>query len=282
MSIEKIYNNIKSEYMLIDLLGYKLSQYSKNNKCLIWDYHTIVGYIRYKKLTKNNKKKNKKNIYGYTLEIDSLKYHTKRIRRETDNSYSYNIGVKHNDSINHLNIDFNPDNPHLSFYCKEYGQVLYEKRDNYIHFSYKSKTDNYNIEESVTIDLDQIGQYYEYNINYRNNSHKVNTISFVAGKSDDSNLLMKQSIFQNGKLKGTDAAIVNGSIEDIIEKHQLAILSFNHFKYVLSHILPFDNEKLFELLGMNNIEDRIISLLSSNHHNKQYKKSNWLMKSLLF
>lgn len=273
MSIENINDNYCSEYMLLDLLGYKLSQYSQNNKCLIWDCHTIVGHIKYMKLTRNNKKKKKKDIYGYQLEIDSLKYYVRRIRREHDNSYNYNINIKNNNSIDQLNIDLNPKNPHLSFYSKEYGFVIYEKRDNYIHFSYKSKTAHYNLEESITIDLNRLGQYFEYILNY-NNSCKVNTISFEAGKCEDSNLFMKQSMFTNGKLKSTDSSIVNGSIEDVIDNHQLAVLSFDHFKYVLSHILPFDNEKLFELLGMNNIEDRIISLLSSNHHNKQYKKSN--------
>ena len=196
--------SIDFERKLLDLLGYTIIGPDNSNRYKIFDNSKEVGFIQYKKLYFQNKKKGYPDLYGYVIHIDSkdiILDNTRKIYdtflfKNENNTYSYSFDIKRNDNdLDHVEITIS-DFFEIVIWSKEYGHMSFSINDNGLFLNYKSMTDNYNIEEVIVYrnnnkNLDE----YTYQIKYCNKKITSNyTVCEISGVNIGNNML---KIFEN-------------------------------------------------------------------------------------
>ena len=272
MSIEKpkaYYDNrIKNELNLLGLLGYGLNIDYIKNICFVIKDGENVGSIKYKKFHNKNKKKDLPAVYGYevNIESDEISCHYNRI--DGDNSLYYEFDILSN-GVKHSHVELSLDDTiSLNIWNEKYGFFDFSLDKKHIYFSFPSKTNNLNIKETVSYgfcddNINNAAKEYYYQIDASKGDSSLHLNSFpndislqISGKDyieeySADRVDICQRKFVGNKLTSSNQARVVGTASEMLKKHKMGIDSFNHFRYLLIEILPFEKE-LIEYLIRNN------------------------------
>ena len=257
--------NIESEKKFIDFLGYSVIGPDKSNRWTILDKEeNKVGFIQYKKLHKKSRKNEA--IFGYVMNIDSKLFTFSKTRHEEVSSNNFEFD--YND--NHIDINMGKK-PSLMIWSKEYGFMDFRLNEDRLFLNFKSKTENYNFEETIKLFIDK-SRYglnnkkeYTYTVNYCDKDKSldgkdVNTLDIEFKHNPtyqkENQIKIKERIWNKNKLIEDKKAItVNGTIKEAIEKNQFGIDAFNHFRYIVNEILPLNEDVIGYLLQEKNLEE---------------------------
>ena len=264
--------NLESEKKFIEFLGYSVIGPNKSNRWVILDKEeNEVGFIQYKKLHKKSRKNEA--IFGYVSNIESelLSYsRTRKVKNDTDRfTFDYN-DFEFDYNGNHIDISMG-ENPSLTIWSKEYGFMNFNIIGEKLFLNFKSKTENYNFEETITVFIDEAryGLYkkkeYTYTVSYcdKNKSldgKDVNTLEIEFKHNplyqEENQIKIKERIWNKHKLIEDKKAItVNGTIKEAIEKHQFGIEAFSHFRYLVSEIIPFNEDIIGYILKERGLDE---------------------------
>lgn len=250
----RLKHNIEPEEKLIRLLGYKLVEPNKSdsvNKWLIYDENDLeVGFIRYKKI---HKTRGMPAVYGYVLNIDSstIKCHNTRSKQRWVDS-KYRIYIKSERSCPVVEIIFG-SNPSITLWSNEYGYMKFKMNHEMLYLNFKSKTENFKINETVLLET---GMKYRYSITYYkpkfifdDGNKEELTLEVFNDDSRTQRLSVSEMKFENNDLVSKDESIVEGTLYDAIKGHEMGIEAFSHFRFLINEALPFNEEIIEELIG---------------------------------
>lgn len=272
MNIEKpkaYYDDrMQKELTLLGLLGYALHIDYMKNICFIIKDGENVGTIKYKKLHNKNKKKDLPAIYGYEVDIESDKISCHYTRKDGENDLYYEFDILDN-GIKHSHVELSLDNSiSLNIWNEKYGFFDFSLDKEHIYFSFPSKTNNLNVKETVSYGFcdDNVNSnakeyYYQIDVSKGENilhlSTNPDTISLqISGKDyieeySVDRVDICQRKFIGNKLTSANQVRVIGTASDMLKKHKMGIDSFNHFRYLLDKILPFEKEFVEYLISNN-------------------------------
>lgn len=272
--MEKVNHDIKSEMKLIAMLGYNLIGPDKSNRWLIIDENNNqVGFIQYKKLFNKNDKKGYPATFGYCTKIDSSKVSYKSTRKinnlknryTCDTSFSYELDIKReNGDLDHVEISMD-ELPYLNVWSKKYGFIDFKVDSEGLFLNFKSKTENFNVEELVVFksNVENKPGYkneYTYQIRYcdkglelSDDNLKGTTIREISGTNNQyyqepNRLNLKARSWINGKLRTNRESEVTGTVQEMVQKHHMGIDAFNYFRFLINQILPFKQEIVSAML----------------------------------
>ncbi len=272
--MEKVTHDIESEIKLVSMLGYNLIGPNNSNRWLIVDENNNqVGFIQFKKLFNKNVKKGHSKTYGYQIELKSkdINYKaTRKIQNESekigpDSRFNYKLDIKReNGDIDH--IDINVGNcPSLTLWSKKYGFMNFKVDYEGLYLNYKSKTENFNIEETLVYKTDgeKVSKHpkeYSYQLRYCDKCMELNDENLKGIKIREINgtstpyqqsyneMKLVENTWINGKLRTNKENIVVGNVEEMVVKHGMGIDAFNHFRFLINQILPFKQEVISAML----------------------------------
>lgn len=279
----EIQHNLEKEKKLIELLGYSLVGPNGSNRWFILDENqNKVGYIQYKKIYNGNSKKGYSKILGYQMVIDSPKVSCDFLRPVNDKfgktidgpNFGYTIEIKKDNQENDVvHINFG-DYPSLTVWSKKYGFIEFMINYNGLYLNYKTKTDKFNIEEVLIYknpDNDcredkkyvyQIG-YCKSNLELSYYNHKGRTTREISGTEHYENrnkLMVSERTFVSGKLRTKRDSIVDGTVEEMAAMNQMGIDCFDHFRFLVNQIVPFNKDVISELVSGDMIEEKNLSV----------------------
>lgn len=260
-------HNIDIEKRLIKLFGYNLIEPDSSNRFIIIDEnHNQVGFVQYKKLHNGNTKRGFNKVLGYHTFIDSQNIKYEFIREINDkygniidnDDYNYSFDIKRsNNDKDHVEVNIG-DYPSLTVWSKEYGFIYFKVDFQGLFLNFKSKTDNFNIEE-VLIYNNELHEKKEYiyqlsycKKEYDLSNNKAITTREISGSQNynDNKLKICIKTWTRKKLKTNKEYIVDGTIEEMATKHQMGIDCFNRFRLLINQIIPF-NEDIISLIINN-------------------------------
>ncbi len=146
-----------------------------------------------------------------------------------------------------------------------------------LYLNYKSKTDNFNVEETLVFKSEEENKYnhakeYAYVISYCDKNVdisnemakgiKTREISGISTPYEQEENLLKVSekSWINHKIRVNRENVVSGSIEEMIAKQKMGIECFNHFRYLINKILPFKEEIITLLLNECDVNKNVTSI----------------------
>ena len=275
-------HNLEMEKRLIDLLGYSLVGPDGSNRWLIMDENqNKVGYIQYKKLHNGNAKKGYVKEFGYNTFIDSPSVHCEITRRINDKygkilnpDYNYSFDIKRENQDNdHIEMNIK-DFPSLAIWSNKYGNIVFKVDFQGLFLNFKSNTENFNIEE-VLIYKDVENEYhsdkeYVYQLGYckkdlelsddnyegRTTTREISGIQYY----DEDKLRIFERTWVNGKMVTDRDSIVEGSVEEMAVKHQMGIDCFNHFRFFINQIVPFNEDVVSVIVSDDTIKKNNLSM----------------------
>ncbi len=195
---EKEIHTLCCEEKLVSMLGYHIVGPDGSNRYQILDEKEVqVGFIQYKKLFKKNNKKGTPPVFGYHMEIesDTVSYKGTREVNSKQNEikesrYFYEFDMKREEEIDHIALDMSaaPYYPYFNLWSKTYGYMSFGIDYEKMHLNFKSKTEHFYTEETLTVKLARERREYEYTLAYCNrledfDERKQNAISI--GFHDD-------------------------------------------------------------------------------------------------
>lgn len=293
--MRKIQHDLNKEKRLVNLLGYSLIGPNASNRWTIMDKNqNQVGFIQYKKIYGGNKKKGYSKIFGYHTYIDSLTISYNFIRENNDvdgnvinnTDYNYSFDIKReNQDIDHVIMNIGKY-PSLNIYSKKYGNINFNIDYQGLYLNFKSKTDNYNIEEILVYKNMDTGHHdnkeYVYQIRYckkslelSDDNPKGRTSREISGTQcyyDENKLKISEKAWINGKLRTDRESNVKGTIEELASKHQMGIDCFNHFRFLVNQIIPFNEEIISLLVSNDTVQQYNLSMFFPDYENKAIKK----------
>lgn len=296
-------NKIRHEKKLIELLGYSLIGPNKSNRWIVLDENNNqVGFIQYKKIFNKNNKKGYPATFGYYTKINSSKISYEEVRKindvkdqfKIDNSFFYEFDIKReNGDLDHVEISID-EKPTLTLWSKKYGFIRFKVDISGLYLSFKSKTDNFNIEELVIFKGNKKDKFlrnfeYIYQISYCNkelelsdDNPKGKTKREISGTQYNQNpnqITLQEKTWINGKLRTNRESKVVGTIYEMAQKHQMGIDAFNHFRYLIDEILPFGQDVILRIINDEVMEERGLSLFLPKLEKKVTKKDQVLIKN---
>ncbi len=298
--MEKVTYDIESEIKLVAMLGYNLIGPNNSNRWLIVDENNNqVGFIQYKKLFNENVKKGYSKTYGYHTEIDSkdISYKaTRKIENESrkigfDSKFRYELDIRRgNGNIDHIDINVG-DYPNLTLWSKEYGFMNFKVDYEGLYLNYKSKTENFNIEETLVYKTDgekvsKRPKEYSYQLRYCDKCIELNDenlkgikICEITGTSTPyqqnyNEMKLVENTWINGKLIINKENIVVGNVEEMAVKHGMGIDAFKHFRFLINQILPFKQEVISVMLENSLCKREELSLFIPELGKVTEQKSN--------
>lgn len=276
--------DLNYEKKLLDLLGYTLSGPDKNKEYKILDKEAVVGYIKYQKIQSRNKRKGEPAIYGLITNINSNQIVFNNIRKIYDNGFQmytdkdidfYELDIKRDNDIDRVELNLG-ESFNINIWSKKFGYSKLSIDCNGIHLFYSSKTDNYNIQEIVNYRLtNETLSHYEYQITYCDKHLKLTgdkgvTTREISGYQIDLNKLkIFEKTYINDKLRTKWETCVDGTIEEMVLKHEMGIDAFNHYRYLLGKILPFKFDIIDEVIHPELIDEYNLKLFIPITENKE-------------
>lgn len=279
--------NIEIEERLLNLFGYKAIGPDNSNRYKIVDENNnSVGFIQKKKIHNKNIKKGMDAVFGYYTEIDSPIVKCSKIRKinNTDDkllnndNFSYELNIKNDKGDwDEVNIDLE-NNISLTIWSHEYGFIEFYINYDTLYLNFKSKTENYNIEETTVVKLSEdnrnnllYAKSYGYCISFCDIKNDINSkvgrttldINFDYKPlyfSDSGKIEIKQLNWKDGNLIKKNSSIVDGTIEEAISKHKMGIDSFKHFRYLVNKIFPFKQEIISSMLKEREMFEPVLTL----------------------
>lgn len=276
-------HNLEKEKRLVELLGYSIVGPDGSNRWLIVDEsQNQVGYIQYKKLYNGNSKKGNAKVFGYHTFIDSpsvscefsrqLNDKDGNILDNTDGNYSFDI-KRDNQETDHVEMNIK-DYPSLTMWSKEHGFINFKVDFQGLFLNFKSKTDNFNIEE-VLVYKNVDNEYhdnkeYVYQITYCNKAHELSddspkgrTTREISGTQyyyDKNQLRISEKIWVGGKLRTNRDSVVEGTVEEMATKHQMGIDCFSHFRFLINQIIPFNEDVISVIVSDDKVKQSNLSI----------------------
>ena len=282
-------HNLEKEKRLIELLGYNIVGPDGSNRWHIIDENqNQVGYIQYKKLYNGNSKKGYAKVFGYHTFIDSpsINYEFSRqlndkkgnIIDRADGNYIFDI-KRDNQEADHVEMCIS-DDPSLIIWSKEHGYIYFSINYQRLYLNFKSKTDNFNIEEVLiykNVDKYHNDKKYVYQIRYCRKPHELSDNNYkrttreISGTQyyddDENQLRISEKTWVGRKLRTNRDSVVEGTIEEMAIKHQMGIDSFSHFRFLINQIIPFNEEVISTI-----ISDDIVKKYNLSIFFPDYKK----------
>ena len=249
--------DISYEEKLIEFLGYSVVGPDNSNRWIILDKdNTQVGFIQYKKIQGGSYKKKQPREYGYETHIDGLVQYLniRKASRKISSYDQYKLKYKNtNFSINFGQI------PSLQIWDDEFVFLDFNISDaaKIFYFHFKSKTENYNLEETVSVKVaseEDKKKNYRYYLAYcdssltnvSNGDYDVIDIDFLYEPSFNTLTIKEKVKIGDECTKREDA--VHGTIEEAINQHKMGIDAFSHFRYIVSKLLPFNEDAIGYIL----------------------------------
>lgn len=270
-------HNIEPEEKLIRLLGYSVKVWYNSNRWIIYDENDLeVGFIQYKKLHSKNVKKGIPATFGYVLNIDSPIIQCQNIREvdseESSLETTFSMDIKRENKEDQVEINFG-NYSSFALWSKEFGYMMFKIDDNALYLNFKSKTENFELEETVLLEK---GKKYGYTINYSNKDklETVDTLNIDVSKKDDSNsnLIVVQREFRDNIIVGSNNSLVEGTMSDAIKGHEMGIEAFSHFRYLINEILPFKGDVVDTLIEGRTLIEEYDLIINGNI--KKRKRTN--------
>lgn len=287
-------HNLEKEKRLVELLGYSIVGPDGSNRWLIVDENqNQVGYIQYKKLYNRNSKKGYAKDFGYHTFIDSPSINCEFSRKlndkegnivdSTDGNYSFDI-KRDNQETNHVEMNIK-DFPSLTIGSIEHGFIDFHIDYQGLYLNFKSKTDNFNIEE-VLIYKNVDNEYhndkeYVYQISYCNKAHKLSDdnskgrttreISGIQHYYGENQLRISEKTWVGEELRTNRDSVVEGTVEEMAAKHQMGIDCFSHFRFLINQIIPFNEDIISVIVSDDKVKQSNLSIFFPDYE-KKYQK----------
>ena len=273
--------DISYEKKLIELLGFTISNPDASNRFRIYNRDQEVGYIQYKKIYNKNVKKGIPTTYAYITKIDSdnigfdyiRKVYDNGLKKLIDKELSYSFDVKReNNEKDHIDLTIS-DFIDISVWSKKYGYMNFSINYAGLYLYFKSQTDSFNISETVNYRVtDEPLSGYSYQISYSKKKKALSPYKKVVTKEisgyslDDKRIRLFEKTYINDCLTNMHEGDVLGTVEEMVNMHQMGIDAFNHFRYLINQIIPFNQE--------------IIGLLVSDEMIKKYHLAPFTSESV--
>ena len=287
--MEKIEHNIEYEEKIVNLFGCNIIGPDNSNRWTIVDEdNNKVGFIQYKKWYGGKKKKGLPKEFAYFIEINQNNSfdHIRKVHDTNETYFNYIMKLdKENCSDNELAEICLNEYPSLEIWSEKYGHMSFHVYDDTgLYLNFKSKTDNFNVEETVTFKPDK---EYSYELCYCKNDKELDdsnlkgsTIRQLSGKYNpickSDGLILEDRTWVNGKMRTNKKYKVEGTVEEMVNKHQMGIDAFNHFRFLINQILPFEKDIISEMLSDKLIEEKGLSVfvpdIVEERENKSTKK----------
>lgn len=266
-------NDLKFETIFLELLGFKITEPNNSNRCMILDENDLeVGFIQKKKIYGGRKKYNKAKEFGYCMEINTEQIfcrHSRRITAEDPLCVEFNTTLKREDGTEDglsVCIAFD-DSVSFTIHSDLYGFSNFSLSSEKLFFNYKSKTENYQIEETVSLTDEKNEKKYFYTLNYcdkdadfQNYTDVVSCQFEVRCDRDSQQKTIINRLFDKGKNVETERYEVEAELGEIVALHELGIESLNHYRYLLTEILPFNQEFFYRFINIYGSKNKVISL----------------------
>ncbi len=285
-------HTIEKERKLIEMLGYHFIGPDHNYRWIITDKNlNQVGYIQFKKLRNGNKKKGIPKIFGYETFIDSPTFTTHFTRESNDENgnlieddeYHYSFDVKRkNGELDHVEMSCG-DFPSITMWSKKYGFISFHIGCQGMYLNFKSKTEHFNIEEILVCqnadEEHHANKEYTYQIRNCDKSIELvddqpmgrtsREISGVQAYDDPNHLKVSLRTWKNGALRYRRDDQVDGTIEEMIQKHQMGLDCFSHFRHHLNHILPFKKDVMSSMVRKDIVDQERLSIFFPDYYEKE-------------
>lgn len=113
---------------------------------------------------------------------------------------------------------------------------------------------------------------YVYQIRYSKKDMELSdgnpkgvTTREISGKQKDKNQLkISENTWIDEKLINHKESIVEGTIEEMATKHQMGIECFNHFRFLINKILPFNEDIIPVIVSDDKVKQTNLSLFFSD------------------
>ncbi len=284
MEQEEFGCEIKSEVRFLNLFGYRVIGPDDYSRYLVVDEKgKEIGFIQKKKLHHKNAKKNLPAVFGYCTQIKSDKIRYQNVRRQ--------------DGTNHDTYEFMLQNPNMDQVCiclgksltiwsKEYGYINLTMKENMMSINFDRKTDKNHIEETIYIESSNRKKAYEYCISTCDKNKKMENAkdrtTYNTSFSHDSNqaentISIHELHWEKNTITKDESAVVSGTIEEVIEKHQTGRNATQYFRNVVNQLLPFQNEVLTMLLEEIDLKKEFALLLFDGDVKPPYQKGKKIM-----
>ncbi len=278
MEQEEFGCEIESEVRFLNLFGYKVIGPDDSNRYLVVDQNGMdIGFIQKKKLHHKNTKKNLPAVFGYCTQIKSDKIEYQNVRREDNLNNTYEFTLQ-NENKDQVCICLGKS---LTIWSKEYGYMNFTMKESTMSINYDRKTDRAHVEETIYIESSNRKKAYEYCIstcdkNKRMKNAKDRT-TYNTSFSHDSNqaentISIHELHWKENTITKDQSAVVSGTIEEVIEKHQAGHNAIQYFRATVNKLLPFQNEVLIMLLEGINLKKEFALLLSGDDVKPPYQK----------
>ncbi len=262
--------NIDFEKKFIDLMGFTIVMVS-SNRWNVFDENGYVGYIEFRKLRENDES------YGFHTEIENskIKFINDRLIN-TDNILDQNYAFLVKDEFGNVSsVDMALDGlVRINIWNEKNGFITFNLNKSTLYFSYRSSLDNFNIEETIKIQVSDKDKWFGYTLNYTDNNHdiyygdgfvKTKTIDFKSDEYMDPGLLkVEMRSIENSEIVNEDITYVNATLADAIAKQEIAIISFNYLRELLKNILPFKEDIISYLVSIVGVERKELLTILDN------------------
>lgn len=263
-------DNIAQEIKFLELFGYNYIKGENGNKWIIEDEnHNEVGLVQ---LEKGINKVTKEDEYSYHTKIDSelITCDFFRNRASEDDYGNYVFKVKRkNDKTDEVFLRLGK---YSRFYMEseEYGPLQLNVFRKGIHLDFNSRTDNYYFREILTYYNNPEEQEYSYEIKYcdseissRDEMDKYIKIrgSYIKNMNKPNEILIEEEEKRDNEEKRYKKEIVKGTVEELAKKHGMGIRSIEHFRYLISNLIPTKQDLFSIMISQDVINELNLSVL---------------------
>lgn len=273
MEQEEFGCEIESEVRFLNLFGYRVIGPDDNSRYMVVDEKGVdIGFIQKKKI--NDEKNNSSAQFGYYTQIKSDRIQCQNIRRQDDsNDTSYQFILQNNDQVS---ICLG-QNPYLTIHSKKYGHIHFSMSKNKIVMNCDRKTACAHLEETIFIQSSEKKKVYEFCISSCSKNKKManakNRITYHVGflhdsSYDENHISVHELHWKGNTITKDQTAIVNGTIEEVIQKSQTGHQVFQYFSNTIHQLLPF-RWNILEGIDLKNA----FCLLLSDDAKAPYQKS---------
>lgn len=159
-------------------------------------------------------------------------------------------------------------------------------KENTMSINYDRKTDQDYVEETIYIKSSSRKKVYEYCISTCDKNKKMENakdrttyhISFSHDSNQAENTISIHELHWEGNtITKNQSAVVTGTIEEVIEKHQAGRTAIQYFRNTVNQLLPFQNEVLIMLSEGINLKKEFALLLFDGDVKPPYQKGKKIM-----
>lgn len=171
------------------------------------------------------------------------------------------------------------ENPSISIWSTQYGFLSVGIDYRGLNFHFNSKTESFVIEEFLSYwnNVYDDKKMYCYQIRNRRKeviptftNDKMITREIIGTfEQYYDKLKITQSTWVYNKLRYRKESLVDGSIQEMAEKHQMGIDSFQCFRYLINKALPFKKDIVKELFPDEIIEQNNLELFFPDYKKKK-------------